>query len=64
MSSAEPGSSVDSVQDLKPWAAGSNSSNRLISFQGLMIVIATEFIPVSPLNIALRWPRVCGKESD
>ena len=55
--SAEPHSSVGSFADLRTgghwFDPRFNSWLGQYSFQGLMIVIATGFIPLSPLSVAL-----------
>ena len=44
---------------------GEIAVNQCYSFRGLMIVIATGFIPLSPLSIVLAlvmWKEYCGME--
>ena len=47
---AEPHSSVDSVQDLRRGGCWFDPLLSQCSFRGLMIVVATRFIPFSPLS--------------
>ena len=48
---AEPHSSVGSIADLRTDGHWFNPRLRQYSFRGLMIVIATGFIPLSPLSV-------------
>ena len=48
---AEPHSSVDSVADLRAGGHWFDLQLGQHSFRGLMIVIATGFIPLSPLSV-------------
>ena len=57
----EPRSSVGSLQDLRKEVAGSIPFRS--SFRGLMMVIATGFIPLSP-RCPLFRQRLCGKASN
>ena len=50
-SGAEPESSVGSVADLKTEGRWCDPRHGQYSFRGLTIVIATGFIPLSPLSI-------------
>ena len=50
---AEPHSSVGSVQDLRTRGRWFDPRLGQYSFRGLMIVIATVVIPLSPLSIVL-----------
>ena len=71
--SADPHSSVDSVADLR--TGGRRFDPRLgqYSFRGLMIVIATGFIPLSPLSVVsnngylgkqpVAWKEYCAEYS-
>ena len=50
---AEPQSSVGSIADLRTGGCWFDARLCQYSFQGLMIVIATSFIPLSPMSIVL-----------
>ena len=50
---AKPHSSVGSVADLRTGGRWFDPQLGQYSFQGLMIIIATGFIPLSPLSIVL-----------
>ena len=56
---AEPHSSVGTVQDLRTGGRWFDPTLGQYSYQGLMIVIATGFIPLSPLSVVSTT--VCGK---
>ena len=50
---AEPHSSVGSIADLRTGGCWFDPRLGQYSFRGLMIVIATGFIPLSPLSVVL-----------
>ena len=49
--SAEPNGSVSSIEDMRTGGCWFDSWARPLLFQGLMMVIATGFIPLSPPSI-------------
>ena len=62
---AEPHSSVGSVADFRTGGHWFNPSLSQYSFRGLMIIIVTGFIPLSPLSIVLTmviWEAASGLE--
>ena len=59
-SRAKPNSLVGSVADLRTGGRWFDPRLGLYSFRGLMIVIATGFIPLSPLSV-VSTRRICGK---
>ena len=54
-----PHSPVGSMQDLRTGGPWFNPRLSQYSFQGLMIVIATGFVPLSPCRLFRQW--LCGK---
>ena len=60
LDTAKPHSSAGSVADLRTGGHWFNTHLGQYSFQGLMMVIATGFIPLSPLSIVstmVMWER-------